>query len=54
MVPIPSEADEEARRPYREREDLTCERRLITNQIGGILAALGMKGFKALRRDRRE
>ena len=27
MVPIPSEADEEARRAYREREDLTRERR---------------------------
>ena len=54
MVPIPSEADEEARRAYREREDLTCERRSITNKIDGILATLGVKGFKALRRDRRE
>ncbi len=27
MVPIPSEADEEARRAHREREDLTRERR---------------------------
>jgi transposase len=54
MVPIPSEADEEARRAYREREDLTCERRSIANKIDGILATLGVKGFKALRRDRRE
>ena len=54
MVPIPSEADEEARRAYREREDLTGERRSIVNKIDGILATLGVKGYKALRRDRRE
>jgi transposase len=54
MVPIPSEAEEEARRAYREREDLTGERRSIVNKIGGILATLGVKGYKALRRDRRE
>ncbi len=53
MVPIPSEADEEARRAHRERADLTCERRSIVNKIDGILATLGVKGFKALRRDRR-
>ena len=54
MVPIPSEADEEARRAYREREDLTGERRSIVNKFDGILATLGIKGYKALRRDRRE
>ncbi len=54
MVPIPSEADEEARRAHREREDLTGERRSIVNKIDGILATLGLKGYKALRRDRRE
>jgi transposase len=54
MVPIPSEADEEARRAHREREDLTRERRSIVNKIDGILATLGIKGYKALRRDRRE
>jgi transposase len=54
MVPIPSEADEKARRAYREREDLTGERRSIVNKIDGILATLGKKGYKALRRDRRE
>ena len=54
MVPIPSEADEEARRAYREREDLTGERRSIVNKIDGILATLGIKAYKALRRDRRE
>src|SRR5271168_5083289 len=40
MVPIPSEADEEARRAHREREDLTGERRSIVNKIDGILATL--------------
>jgi transposase len=54
MVPIPSEAEEEARRANREREDLTRERRSIVNKIDGILATLGVKGYKALRRDRRE
>jgi len=36
------------------REDLTRERRSIVNKIDGILATLGVKGYKALRRDRRE
>ena len=54
MVPIPNEADEEARRAHREREELTGERRSIVNKIDGILATLGVKGFRALRRDRRD
>lgn len=54
MVPIPPEADEEARRAHREREDLTGERRSIVNKIDGILVTLGVKGHKSLRRDRRE
>ncbi len=54
MVPIPREADEEARRAHREREDLTGSRRSILNKIDGILATLGIGGFRALRRDRRE
>ena len=54
-VPISSEGDEEARRAHREREDLTRgKRRSIVNKIDGILATLGVKGYKALRRDRRE
>jgi transposase len=53
MVPVPSEADEEARRAHREREDLIGERRSILNKIDGILATLGICGFKGLRRDRR-
>ena len=54
MVPIPNEADEEARRAHREREDLTGDQRSIVNKIDGILATLGVKGFRALRRDRRK
>ena len=54
MVPVPSEADEEARRAHREREDLIGERRSILNKIDGILATLGICGFKRLRRDRRQ
>lgn len=53
MVPVPSEADEEARRAHREREDLIGERRSILNKIDGILATLGICGFKGLRGDRR-
>jgi transposase len=44
MVPIPDEADEEARRAHREREDLVRERRSILNKIDAILATLGVKG----------
>src|ERR1700719_1046941 len=54
MVPIPTETDEEARRAHREREELTCERRSIVNKINSILATLGVKSYRALRRDRRE
>jgi transposase len=54
MVPIPGEADEEARRAHREREDLIGERRSLLNRIEGILATLGVVGFKGLRRDRRK
>ena len=54
MVPIPTVADEEARRAHREREDLAGERWSIVKKIRGILATLGAKGFKPLRRDRRK
>ncbi len=54
MVPIPTETDEEARRAHREREDLTSERLSILNKIDSILATLGVKNYRALRRDRRE
>jgi transposase len=54
MVPIPNEADEEARRAHREREDLVRERRSILNKIDAILATFGVKGYRGLRSDRRE
>jgi len=54
MVPIPDEADEEARRAHREREDLVRERRSILSKIDAILATLGVKGYRGLRSDRRE
>jgi len=33
---------------------LTGERRSIVNKIDGVLVTLGVKGFRALRRDRRK
>jgi len=54
MVPIPNEADEEARRAHREREDLTRERVSIVNKIDAILATLGVKGYRALMTNRRQ
>src|SRR3954466_5392308 len=54
MVPIPGEAEEDGRRPSRERQDLIRERLAITNKIDGLLATLGVGGYRPLRRDRRE
>jgi transposase len=54
MVPIPGEAEEDGRRPLRERQDLVRERLAITNRIDGLLATLGVGGYRPLRRDRRE
>src|ERR1700731_375892 len=54
MVPIPDEADEEARRAHREREDLVRQRRSILNKVYALLATLGVKGYRGLRSDRRE
>jgi transposase len=54
MVPIPEEADEDARQPGREREELVAERVTITNRIGAILATLGINGYDPLKRDRRQ
>jgi hypothetical protein len=53
MVLAPSEAEEEARRAHREREDPIGERRSILSKSDGILATLGICGFEGLRRDRR-
>jgi transposase len=54
MVPIPDEADEDARRWIREREDLVGERVSLVNRIDAILATLGVREYNPLRRDRRE
>jgi transposase len=53
MVPVPEEADEDARHPGREREELVAERIALTNRIGAILTTLGVEGYDPLRRDRR-
>jgi transposase len=54
MVPIPTEADEDARRSVRERQDLLGERMAIANGITSILATLDVRGYDPLRRDRRQ
>jgi transposase len=54
MVPIPAEADEDARRRMREREELLAERVGLVNRIGAILATLGVGEYNPIRRDRRQ
>jgi transposase len=54
MVPIPSEADEDARRSIRERSELLSERVSLVNRIGAVLATLGVPDYNPLRRDRRQ
>src|SRR4051794_17659451 len=46
MAAIPTLADEDARRPTREREGLVGERTRIVNRIKAALARLGVRGFK--------
>jgi hypothetical protein len=41
MVPIPIEADEDARRRVRERAELVAERIGLVDRIGAVLATLG-------------
>jgi transposase len=54
MVPIPAEADEDARRGVRERMELVAERTGLVNRIGAVLATLGAGEYNPLRRDRRQ
>jgi transposase len=54
MVPIPAEADEDARRRVRERAELVSERVGLVNRIGAVLATLGTGEYNPLRRDRRQ
>ncbi len=53
MVAVPEEAEEDARRYSREREELIRERIMLSNRIGAILATLGIDDYNPLRRDRR-
>ena len=53
MVPVPSVAAEDGRRPTRERQDLIRERLALCNGIDGLLATLGISGYWPLRGDRR-
>ena len=48
MVAIPSVAEEDARRPSRERETLIGERARISNRIKGALIRFGIRGFNPL------
>jgi transposase len=53
MVPIPDEADEDARRCVRERTELVSERVGLANRIGAVLATLGIDGYNPLLQNRR-
>ena len=46
MAPIPSPAEEDAKRPNREHEKLGAERTRILNKIKAALVRLGVRGFK--------
>ena len=52
MVPVPDEADEDARRCVRERTELISERVGLINRIGAILATLGVSDYNPLLRNR--
>ena len=45
MAAIPSMAQEDARRPGRERESLVAERTRLVNRVKSILALFGINGF---------
>src|SRR5262245_2010725 len=47
MASIPSLADEDAKRPGRERQSLVGERTRIINRLKANLARLGIRGFRA-------
>ncbi len=52
MVVAPSIAEEDARRPGRERQRLLSERTAHNNRIQGLLATHGIYGYRPLRADR--
>jgi transposase len=45
MAAVPTLAEEDAKRPGRERENLVGERTRIVNRMKGTLARLGLRGF---------
>lgn len=53
MVPVPDEADEDARREVRERAELIAERVSLVNRVGAILATLGTANYNPLLQNRR-
>lgn len=53
MVRVPSVAEEDARRPHREREQLMAERTRHSNRIKALCALHGAKAMEPLRGDRR-
>ena len=46
MVRVPTIAEEDAKRPNRERECLVKERTRLVNRMKGTLARLGIRNFK--------
>ncbi len=54
MAAVPTLAEEDARRPNREREGLVGERTRIVNRIKAGLARLGIRGFKPTLRNAAE
>src|ERR671910_3467726 len=54
MAAIPTVAEEDARRPNRERENLVGERTRVVNQMKAILARFGIRTFQPTRRKAEE
>jgi transposase len=54
LVRVPSVAQEDAKRTYRERMRLINERNQHTNRIKGLLATQGIYDFEPMKRDRLE
>src|ERR1700730_5982072 len=50
MARVPTIAEEDAKRPNRERECLVGERTRIVNRMKGTLARLGIRNFKPTRK----
>jgi transposase len=50
MAAVPTPAEEDARRPSRERENLVGQRTGVVNRMKGTLARLGIRGFNPLLR----